>query len=105
MESKNTTRESLIESEKVLEDKLTKGIERLGGICWKWFSIHITGLPDRICLLPGGRIFFAEIKTTNKKPKPRQLIVHRQLRNLGFRVEVIDTSEQIKSILMEYERN
>lgn len=96
--------ENLIESEKVLEDKFTNGIEKLGGICWKWFSIHITGLPDRICLLPGGRIFFAEIKTTKKKPKPRQLIVHRQLRNLGFRVEVIDNSDQIKQILQEYER-
>lgn len=93
-----------IESEKLIEKKLINAIEkRLGGICWKWFSIHITGLPDRICLLPGGRIFFAEIKTTNEDTKPRQKIVHKQLRRLGFRVEVIDTSEQIERLIREYE--
>lgn len=104
MENKNTMPENLIESEKLLEDKLIRGVEKiLGGLCWKWFSIHITGLPDRICLLPGGRIFFVEIKTTKKTAKKRQVFVHRQLRGLGFRVEVVDTSEQIERLIREYE--
>ena len=94
---------AMIESEKLLERKLKREVEKLGGYCYKWFSIHITGLPDRICLLPGGRIFFAEIKTTDKDTSPRQKVVHKELIKIGFRVEVIDTSNQIEQILKDYE--
>ena len=87
-----------IESEKLLERKLKKGVEKLGGQSIKLLSTHLTGLPDRLCLLPGGVLFFAEIKTTKKAAKKIQLLVHSQLRKLGFKVHVIDTSEQIKNI-------
>lgn len=94
---------SNIESEKVLERLLKKMIEEeLKGWCLKLLSTHITGLPDRMCLIPHGRILFVELKTTKKKPTKRQLIVHRTLKNLGFRVEVIDTSLQIKNLVLEF---
>jgi len=92
-----------VESEKLLERKLSKGIEKLGGWSIKLLSTHITGLPDRLCLLPGGRLFFAEIKTTKQKPRKIQLWVHQKLRNLGFRVEIIDNSDFIKEVLKSYE--
>ena len=92
-----------IESEKDLERLLKNTIvSELKGKCLKLLSTHITGLPDRICLIPGGRIFFAEIKTTAKKPTKIQLWMHREIRDLGFRVEVIETSEQIKNIIRDY---
>ena len=92
-----------IESEKKLESLLKSTVERdLKGWCLKLLSVHITGLPDRLCLLPGGRLFFAEIKTTKKKPRKIQLFVHEKLRNLGFQVYVIDTSSQISEILKTY---
>lgn len=92
-----------VESEKVLERSLKKHIEKeLGGFCLKLLSQHITGLPDRLCLIPGGRLFFAEIKTTKKKATRIQLYLHRKIRNLGFRVEIIETTEQIKKIISEY---
>jgi len=92
-----------IESEKILERKLSWEVERLGGWSLKLLSTHITGLPDRICLLPGGKIFFAEIKTTKKKPKKIQIWVHNKIQALGFRVEIIDQSEQIKALINDYE--
>lgn len=92
-----------IESEKRLESKLTDKVKALGGGSIKLLSTHITGLPDRICLFPGGRILFVELKTTGKRPKKIQRLVHDKLRSLGFRVEVIDTSEQIEKIIREYE--
>src|SRR5690606_41504359 len=72
-------------------------------LTFKFVPLFVAGIPDRICLLPGGRIFFAEIKTTKQKPKKLQLFWHAKLRKLGFRVEVIDTSEQIENILKDYE--
>lgn len=89
------------ESEKTLEWKLGKEVRRLGGWSIKILSTHISGLPDRICLMPGGRIFFAEIKTTGRKPTKIQLHVHKRIRGLGFQVEVIDSSASIKRITDE----
>ena len=89
-------------SEKYLERKLTQEVEKLGGLSLKMLSTYFTGLPDRLCLLPKGRIFFAEIKTTGKKPTKLQTIVHNKLRALGFRVEVLDTLEKITNLINEY---
>ena len=88
----------LIESEKNLERKLVKEVESLGGWCIKFVCLHIIGLPDRICLLPEGVLVFVEVKTTKKKPRKIQLKVHQKLTNLGFRVEVVDSSEGIKNL-------
>lgn len=92
-----------IEGEKYLEKKLKDEIKKIGGWSLKLLATHITGLPDRLCLLPQGRLFFAEIKTTKKNPSPIQRLIHRKLRKLGFKVFVIDTSEQIKEIIRNYE--
>lgn len=91
------------ESEKLLERKLREKVKHLGGWSIKLPSVHNWGLPDRICLLPGGLLFFAEIKTTGEKPRPSQLVVHKKLKGLGFEVHVIDSSEQINKILNTYE--
>jgi hypothetical protein len=91
-----------IEKEKILEKKLSMEIEKLGGWSLKILSTHVTGLPDRMCLLPGGRVFFAEVKTTKEKPKKIQIWVHNKIRALGFRVEIIDQSEKIKELIRDY---
>ena len=86
----------LIESEKLLERKLNAVVKNFGGWSIKLLSLHITGLPDRICLMPGGKVFFAEIKTTNKKPTKIQLLVHKKIESLGFKVLIIKSSEDIE---------
>jgi hypothetical protein len=93
----------IIESEKSLEKKLNSEVGKLGGWCIKMLSTHLTGLPDRVCLFPGGIIFFAEIKTTKKKAKKIQILVHHKIRKLGFDVHLIDTSAQINQILKTIE--
>ena len=88
-----------MDSEKVIEKRLNAEVKSLGGWSLKLLCQFVTGLPDRLVLLPGGVIFFAEIKSTGKKPKPRQALVHKKLRRLGFRVYVIDRLEQLNKIL------
>lgn len=94
-----------IEGEKYLDEKLKRGIEKLEGWYLKIPTIHISGLPDRICLLPGGITVFAEIKTTKKTPGKLQKWVHKKLIKLGFQVYIIDTSEAIKELLYENRKN
>lgn len=87
------------ESEKKVEKYLVIRIKSLGGLCIKLVAQHFTGLPDRLCLLPGGILFFVETKSEGDKPRPRQLFVHNQLRLLGFKVYVCDTRESVNNIL------
>ena len=88
------------ESEKVLERNLCARVKALGGWAIKVPSSQITGLPDRLCLLPGGRAYFVEVKTTGKKPTLIQLLIHRRLEALGFPVTVIDSTETLNDFIM-----
>lgn len=89
----------MIESEKYLEVLLIKEVKRAGGWAIKLLPGLITGLPDRLVLLPGGKIAFAEIKTTGKKPTKIQKVVHKQIRDLGFYVWVLDSTERINEFI------
>lgn len=82
-------------SEKYLERRFTAKAKQLKGKAMKFWCVSFTGMPDRIVLLPEGRIGFAEIKTTGKGPNDRQKIVITWLRSLGFTVAVIDRAEHI----------
>lgn len=77
-------------NEKLIERKLRQGVEKLGGMALKLMSLWFTGMPDRTVLLPGGRIYFVELKSTGKKQSPRQKIVKALLQRLGFTFYVID---------------
>ena len=58
--------------EKTVEQKLVKAVKAAGGICPKWTAPGFDGLPDRIVLLPGGRMGFVEVKAPGKKARPLQ---------------------------------
>ena len=81
--------------EKQLERKLRAAIEGKGGLCLKLSAQFFTGLPERLCLLPGGQAFFVELKGKGFKPSARQAYVHKQLKKLGFVVFVADTNEAL----------
>lgn len=101
MENKNSIGEKKIYSEKVVEGHLVEMCAVNNGMCIKLLCNHIIGLPDRLCLLPHGKIFFVELKTTGRKPRKIQQIMHDRLRSLGFKVFVADTIEKVDSILYE----
>lgn len=89
------------ESEKVLEAELRERCKALGWMCIKLTSQYQRGLPDRLILMPGGRVCFVEIKTTGKKPTALQRMTHERLRALGYRVEVVDTTESLDNLIAE----
>lgn len=92
---------SNIKREKVTELKLAREVKLRGGVCPKFTSPGYDGMPDRIVLLPEGRMAFVEVKAYGEKPRPLQLARHRLLRSLGFKVYVLDDPEQIGGILDE----
>lgn len=90
------------EREAALESRLSAKIRLMGGWSVKLLPTFVTGIPDRMCLLPGGRIFFAELKSTGELPRRTQLLIHKKLIGLGFKVYVIDSSKLMDEILKEW---
>ncbi len=87
--------------EKSIEKKLVLAVKAKGGMAPKFISPGLDGMPDRIILLPGGRMAFVEVKAPGKVPRPLQMAIHNILRILGFNVYVLDNIEQIGEILDE----
>lgn len=88
-------------TEKHIEQKLVKAVKAVGGIAPKLTSPGFDGMPDRLVLLPNGKIGFVEVKALGKKPRPIQESRIRQLRNLGFNVFVLDDTKEIEVIIRE----
>lgn len=88
--------------EKTIEEYLVEVVEiDLGGKCYKLIGFDFTGFPDRTVLLPGGRIYFIELKAPRKKPKPRQGVIRDVLVKLGFNWRVIDSLKGVERFKKE----
>jgi len=87
--------------EREIEQKLVRAVKAMGGIAPKFVSPGYDGMPDRIILLPGGKIAFVEIKAKGCKPRPLQLQRHETLQRLGFKVFVLDDAGQIGDIIRD----
>ena len=87
--------------EKTIEQKFVAAVNAVGGLALKFTSPGFDGVPDRLALLPGGKMAFVEVKAPGEKPRPLQLARHRLLRRLGFRVYVLDDESQIGGIIDE----
>jgi hypothetical protein len=87
--------------EKLLEQKLVTAVKNMDGIALKFVSPGFDGMPDRVVLLPKGKIAFIEVKRKGEKPRQLQASRHGMLRRLGFLVYVLDNIEQIGGILNE----
>lgn len=89
----------MIETEKDLEKKLAAEVERLGGWAIKLLPFLVSGLPDRLCLFPKGRVAFVEVKGTGETPTKIQKFIHRRLEKIGFKVWIVDSSAVINELI------
>ena len=84
-----------------LERRLKKEIEKRGGLALKLTVPNKRGMPDRLILLPGEKIYFVEMKAPGEKPRPLQRKRAKQLQALGFSVYCLDSDEAIDDFLQE----
>ena len=87
--------------ERDIEQRLAAAVKKHGGLCPKFVSPGTDGVPDRIVLMPGGRLAFVEVKAPGMTLRPLQVQRKRQLELLGFKVYVLDDPGQIEEILQE----
>lgn len=90
---------SRIDSEKLVERKLVELVKMNNGMCIKLLCDQLIGLPDRLCLFPNHKIVFVETKTTGQKLRRIQAYIHKKLRALGFRVEVLDSIKGVEQFI------
>ena len=88
------------ESEKTLEARLVREIEARGGMALKYTSQFHRGIPDPICLLPGGLSIFVELKSTGKKPTKLQGHAMKRLNEMGHTTTFVDITEKLECILL-----
>lgn len=87
--------------EKDVEKKLVDGVKRLGGRAYKWVSPGNAGVPDRIVFLPGGKVYFVELKTDVGRLSAVQTVQTRRLRELGAEVRVLKGEDGVNVFLDE----
>jgi hypothetical protein len=89
--------------EKLLESKLRREVKKMGGMAIKFVSPGHAGVADRIVIMPGGLIWFVELKSEGKKLSPLQKIFKTQMEDLKCRYWLVDCPEMLAECLHEIE--
>ena len=85
--------------EKIIENRLKKEVERIGGKAWKLTSPGVVGVPDRLIILPKGRIIFVELKAPGRMVTPIQKHRLKELSDLGCEVLCIDSIKKVLNFI------
>lgn len=85
--------------ERDVEQALTRAVQAHGGLCWKFTSPALAGVPDRIVILPQGHVGFIEVKAPGQHPRPIQQRRIAQLRSRHVPVIIIDHPNQIQEAI------
>lgn len=87
--------------EKDIEKKLVAGVKEGGGTAFKFVSPGQDGVPDRLVVLPGGRIIFVELKTKRGRLSSLQTVQTKRLAALGCDVRVLYGIDEVRAFLEE----
>lgn len=91
----------VVKLESSIERQLKRTVEGLEDkiMCLKFESPGMSGVPDRVILLPGGHIVFVELKQPGKHERARQEYVQQKIRDAGFTVfSGVDSPEKIRQV-------
>lgn len=75
--------------ESTIEKHLVDKVKAAGGMCWKFTSPNLRGVPDRVVMLPHGRIVWVELKAPDGQLHVLQARRHKDLWSVGQAVAVL----------------
>ena len=90
--------------ERDVEKALVSAAKKAGGIAPKFTSPGTAGMPDRLVILPEGKVCFVELKAPGQKPRPIQTRQMDRLTQLGCMVRTIDHPNQIQELIHEIQQ-
>ena len=90
-------------SESEIEVYLIRSVKNKNGLCMKWTSPGNAGVPDRIVIVPGGDVYFVELKAEGKRGNlsPLQRNFMSKLKNLNCDVRVIASFKEVDEFIEE----
>ena len=90
-------------SESEIEAYLVKCVKNKKGLCMKWTSPGNAGVPDRIVIVPGGDVYFVELKAEGKRGdlSPLQRNFINKLKNLNCDARVIASFKEVDNFIKE----
>jgi len=91
--------------EKYIEQKVCEYAKERGMAAYKFTSPARMAVPDRLFIVPGGTVFFVEMKRPGAVPTPAQVREHIRLTSLGVKVYVIDNITDGKALVDSYAAN
>lgn len=86
-------------AEKDIERFLVNGVKKLGGVAYKFVSPGNAGVPDRLIVMPGGKVYFVELKTDAGYATVLQKRQMDRLLRLGCDVNLVRGLDGIKNLL------
>ena len=86
-------------SEKVIERYLVERAKSVGMLCLKYANANMTGYPDRLLVLRGGKVVWVELKSRGRKPSKIQQLRHAELEAIGHTVLVIDSKGAVNELI------
>lgn len=89
-----------MEFEKEIEAYLVKKIKELGGLCWKFTSPGMAGVPDRIVLYQSC-VTFVELKRPGGRLSEIQKKRIQELDNQKILVRVVSSKEEVDQVISE----
>lgn len=84
--------------EKEIEKKLKARLEKLGCMVLKFTSPGNAGVPDRLVLVPGGTVWFVELKRPGGKLRPLQEIWRDRIEGLNGNYRLIQSEKDIDQL-------
>jgi streptogramin lyase len=85
--------------EKDIERYLVRRVAERGGVAYKFVSPGRVGVADRIVLLPGGVVWFVELKTVKGRLSPLQQVFAADMRRMGMNYIVIRSKGEVDELL------
>lgn len=86
-------------AEKDIERFLVNGVKKLGGVAYKFVSPGNAGVPDRLIVMPGGRVYFVELKTDAGYATVLQKRQMDRLLRLGCDVKLVCGLDEVMALL------
>lgn len=85
-----------------IENQLVQRLAEAGHFPLKFYSPGQPGVPDRLVLLKGGGVVLVEVKRPGDgRLRRAQPAMVQFLRDLGHRVEIIDTFAKVDQLIAE----
>jgi hypothetical protein len=85
--------------EKDIEAHLVRKVRELGGRAYKFVSPAHRGVADRIVVLPGGRVWFVEVKQMGGRLSALQVEFQREVERLGCSYKIVWSKEDVDAFI------